>query len=378
MTLRPHTANTAADPYRYYAELRANGPLVRDEESGLVVATTLQAVRAVLSATGAQTRPATAPVPPTIADTPAGRIFGKLVRMTDGAVQQRAKAGVVAALKTVSATDLGREAAREAATILSGQRVTPTALGFEVPVRVVAGALGFSGPDRRHARDLIADFVNCISPLSNPQQIAAAVGATGHLESRVAGLIEKDTPGLAGALDAAISGQGVDDRLLRVANAIGVMSQTYDATGALVSLALVALARHPGARAMFAADPVAFVREVARHDAPIQNTRRFFNTPATLLGTEITDGQAVLLLLASANRDPAGNPHADIFDPARATPVSMTFSEGAHHCPGQEIALHLAAGVVTALLESGFDPASIPLDDLRYLPSANARIALVG
>ncbi|MGL4310641.1 MAG: cytochrome P450 [Paracoccaceae bacterium] len=378
MTLHPHTANTTDDPYPYYAALRAQGPLIRDEESGLVVATTLQAVRAVLGAREAQTRPASAPVPPTIADTPAGYIFGKLVRMTDGAVQQQAKAAVIAALKTVSAADLGRQAARESAAILSTRRIAPTALGFEVPVRVMAGALGFSGQDRGHARDLIADFVNCISPLSTPMQIGAATHAAGYLESRVTGLIEKGAPGLAALLDAAMSGQAGDNRLLSVANAIGLMSQTYDATGALVSLSLVALARHPGAHAMFAADPIALMREVARHDAPIQNTRRFFHAPASVLGTEIAQDQAVLLLLASANRDPAGNADADIFDPARAAPVSMTFSEGAHHCPGQEIALHLAAGVVAALLEAGFDPATIPLDALRYLPSANARIALVG
>jgi len=376
MTLRPHTAGTAADPYPYYAALRAAGDLVRDTEGGLLVATSLAAVRAVLASPAARTRPADAPVPSAIADTPAGRVFGRLVRMTDGALQSEAKAALQRALASVAPDGLGRAAGREAAGILAARAVGPTALGSEVPVRVMARALGFSGDDRAVARALTAEFVACISPLSGPDQIAAAIVAAERLEAMVARLIENGAPGLASAVAGEMAPLVPGDRMLRVANAIGLMSQTYDATGALVSLALVSLARVPGGRALFAADPVAFLREVARHDAPIQNTRRFFHAPAEVLGTRIEAGQAVLLLLASANRDPEGNPDPDRFDPGRNAPVSLTFSQGAHRCPGEEIALHLAAGTVGALLDAGFDPAAIALGDLVYAPSANARIAL--
>jgi cytochrome P450 len=378
MSLAPHTAGTTADPYPYYARLRAEGPLTLHAESGLLVATTLAAVRAVLAAGTARTRPADAPVPPVIADTPAGRVFGRLVRMTDGVTQGEAKAAIVRALSGVSPESLGRAARDEAAALLASGPVGPTALGFEVPVRVMAGALGFTGDERAVARDLIAEFVACISPLSGPDQIAVAITAADRLDVMVARLIDARMPGLALAVADEMAPRLPDDPILRVANTIGLMSQTYDATGALVSLALVSLAREPDGRALFAADPIAYLREVARYDAPIQNTRRFFHAPAEILGTPVAAGTAVLLLLASANRDPAGNPDPDRFDPARPAPVLTTFSEGAHRCPGEELALHLAAGTVTALLAAGFDPEAIPLGELVYAPSANARIAMIG
>jgi cytochrome P450 len=367
-----------ADPYPYYAQLRAEGPLIRHAESGLLVATTLTAVRAALAAGAARTRPADTPVPPAIVDTPAGRVFGRLVRMTDGATQAEAKAALVRTLADISPRHLGRIACDEAAALLAERPINPNALGFEVPVRVMAGALGFAGEDSAVARDLIAEFVACISPLSGPDKIKAAIAAADRLDAMVARLIDDRAPGLALGIADEMALRLPTDPLLRVANAIGLMSQTYDATGALVSLALVSLARVPGGRDLFATDPVAYLREVARHDAPIQNTRRFFHAPGQLLDVPVAAGQGVLLLLASANRDPAGNAVPDRFDPARTAPVSMTFSDGPHRCPGEEIALYLAAGTLAALLASGYEPEEIALDRLIYAPSANARIALIG
>jgi cytochrome P450 len=376
MTLTPPTAGMAADPYPYYADLRALGPLFRDDESGLLIATTAGAVREVL-ASGAQTRPSDAPVPPAIVDTPAGRIFGRLIRMTDGLVQREVKAAVATALGRVTDEALGAEARQEAARLLAAGGIGPTALGFQVPVRVMAGALGFGGDSRGELRDLIADFVQCISPLSGPDAIEAAIAAAAELESRVAGLLGDGKTGLACYLRAALERPQAAYSGHVLANAVGLLSQTYDATGALVGVALVTMARYPDSLDAFRAAPVEYLREVARFDAPIQNTRRFFHGPDRLLGTDVKAGDAVLLLLASANRDPEVNPDPDVFDPARANLMSYTFSMGTHRCPGEEIALHLAAGTLRALLDSGFSPVSIDLAGLRYQTSANARIPML-
>src|SRR5206468_3262718 len=64
-----------------------------------------------------------------------------------------------------------------------------------------------------------------------------------------------------------------------------------------------------------APERVAFVREVARHDSPVHNTRRFAASTITLHGKDIREGQALLVLLAAANRDPAVNPDPDVFRP---------------------------------------------------------------
>src|SRR5205823_10079544 len=95
-----------------------------------------------------------------------------------------------------------------------------------------------------------------------------------------------------------------------VANRVGFLTQSYEATAGLIGLTLVALARRPELRAR---DFEAVVREVARHDAPVQNTRRFVARAVTIAGGAVAPGDTVLVVLAAANRDPSANPDPDVF-----------------------------------------------------------------
>jgi cytochrome P450 len=80
----------------------------------------------------------------------------------------------------------------------------------------------------------------------------------------------------------------------------------------------------------------------------------------------------VLVLLASANRDDAACGDADRFDPWRAAPC-LTFGNGRHACPGQGLAVRMAAAIVDAWLEQGLDPET-DCARWRYLLSLNARL----
>ena len=111
--------------------------------------------------------------------------------------------------------------------------------------------------------------------------------------------------------------QGLDT--VQSANRIAMMQQSLDATAGLVGNTVRLLRDRPELAA--GAPPLetwrAIVAEVARWDAPVQNTRRFAAADLTLAGQAIAQGQGVLLLLASANRDQALNRDPDVFDPAR-------------------------------------------------------------
>src|ERR1700736_469103 len=80
----PIAAVTHPDPYPYYSKLAVDRPLYRDERLGLWVASSAAAVTAVLASDICRVRPPSEPVPKAIAGSPAGAIFGHLVRMTDG------------------------------------------------------------------------------------------------------------------------------------------------------------------------------------------------------------------------------------------------------------------------------------------------------
>ena len=84
-------------------------------------------------------------------------------------------------------------------------------------------------------------------------------------------------------------------------------------------------------------------------------------------------GDAILVLLAAANRDPAANSEPGRFDPGRKAPRLFTFGVGVHACPGERFAVSIAAAGIAEVLRSGIDLAPL-LAHRAYRPSANGRL----
>lgn len=93
----------------------------------------------------------------------------------------------------------------------------------------------------------------------------------------------------------------------------------------------------------------AVVEEVLRYDPPVQLTGRAVLADTELAGTPLRRGQAVVLLLAGANRDPDAYPDPGRFDLTRDPgPEHLAFSGGIHYCLGAPLArLELAAAFRT-------------------------------
>jgi cytochrome P450 len=165
-----------------------------------------------------------------------------------------------------------------------------------------------------------------------------------------------------------------------LANLIGFMSQTYEATAGLIGNTLVALARDDDLCRRASGDDALLrrvIEEVARHDPPVHNTRRFVAQDCIIAGQPMKSGDQILVVLAAANRDPAlhARPHA--FDPEHADRRSFTFGAGRHACAGQAIATAIAAAGVQALMAQGTDIASL-VGPVQYRRSVNSRIPLFG
>jgi cytochrome P450 len=156
------------------------------------------------------------------------------------------------------------------------------------------------------------------------------------------------------------------------------MTQAYEATAGLIGNSLRALAARPGLRASVAANPAqleAVIREVLRHDAPVQNTRRFLAADGVIGGQPMAAGDTVLVVLAAANHDTAANPRPERFDEARASRRTFTFGVGPHACPGETLAESIARAGVESLLAHGLDLDALPARP-GYQPSGNVRIPL--
>jgi len=165
------------------------------------------------------------------------------------------------------------------------------------------------------------------------------------------------------------------DQARVIANALGFLWQAYDATAGLIGNTLLAIARDPSLAKTGSMIRVA--AEVARHDAPVQNTRRFVAENGEIAGEKMKQGDTILVVLAAANRDPSANPNPELFDANRANPKTFTFGHGSHSCPGASLATTIAAAGVESLLNAGLDIAPLA-ERATYRPSANIRIPLLG
>jgi cytochrome P450 len=88
------------------------------------------------------------------------------------------------------------------------------------------------------------------------------------------------------------------------------------------------------------------IKEVLRYDGPIQGVFRTTTRDVEVRGTTIAAHSEVLLLWASANRDPEVFPDPDRFDIERTPNEHMAFGRGIHFCLGAPLA-RLEARIAT-------------------------------
>lgn len=378
--LDPISAVTAADPYPYYALLAADRPFYRDRVLGLWVAASAQSVEAVFLNDRMRTRPLHEPIPRPITGTPMAAVYSRLARMTDGEAQVAAKRVIVAALEHVDPFEIAAISRRCAAQLLQacppGHPDCVPSLAFTLPALVIATLLGLSADAASESVRWTAAFVRSIAAGCSGDDIERGIPATSALDAALRERLPAPAPG---TLLAALLGEarlrGVCEEVA-IANAIGLLFQSYDASAGLIGNTLVALARmHSDLREACSRDPElleAVVIEVARYDAPVQNTRRFVAREASICGARLRAGEAVLVVLASANRDPQANADPHRFDPSRSKPRTYTFGDGKHACPAACIAIAIASSGVQALVRAGIDTGAFEYTD--YLPSVNVRI----
>jgi cytochrome P450 len=368
----PVAAVIHPNPYPYYAQLVERSPFERDSGLGLWVAASAEAVRATLESDACRVRPLDEPVPKALLGSPAAEIFRHLVRMNDGAGHCPFKQAVSASLGSIDRLRLAQESERWAAQ-LAETSGSANAFMFDLSAHVVGSLIGLPADRLTDVAAWMADFVRCLSPISGPQQIEAGKIAAGRLLELFRSRLGRGEQGtLLAALEREASAVGRADADVIAANAIGFLSQAYEATAGLIGNTLLVLGGRPelGTRADALAATVA---EVVRWDAPVQNTRRFVASDATIAGREVRRGEAILVVLAAANRDPRTNRDPARFDPDRPDRRSFTFGAGVHACPGETIAATIARAGIAALLMRGRMQAGSGAAP-HYRPSANTRI----
>ena len=315
-----------------------------DAGRGLWVAAGAALVEEVLGHPALRVRPLAEPVPAAIAGGSAGEVFGALVRMNEGDRHAAPKLALQRALAFAASGEFAQQRAQAVAAALLASGRPIGAWAFEAPVSTVASLLGFADAQLPAVARWMGEFVACLSPLSSAARIERAHAASLRLLGAMRELLQAAPQGsLAAAVaqEAAAAGWQNDHAIL--ANLVGLLSQTYEATAGLLGNSLVAIqqgAASDGANAL--------VAQVMESDPPIINTRRFAAERCMVGGVTVEAGQVILVMLGAAKRG---------------------FGHGRHACPGQQLAQQIAAGCIEALR-------SKPLPQLSwtYRASVNARI----
>lgn len=178
-----------------------------------------------------------------------------------------------------------------------------------------------------------------------------------------------------------ILARSVIDGDIRREQALGIAIVLFGAggesTAALIGSALHTLARKPEVAAQLLAKPELtplFIEEVIRLEPPFKFHYRAVRRSCELDGYELHPGDRLMLLWASANRDPARFDDPDTLRLDRKqTRQHLGFGRGSHFCIGAGLARLEARVMIEALLESGFVPQCIPNTPPRYARSIFVR-----
>jgi cytochrome P450 len=232
-----------------------------------------------------------------------------------------------------------------------------------LPSHVVTNLLDIQDSAAPEICRWLDDLVRCFSPAATPLEVERGKIAAEQLLSAL-----NATKGFVTDLTGDVCRAGFEGPYLAVANALGLLFQSYEGIAGLIGNAVIELSyraqsaqkTHDDGRVL-----QSVVEHVVRNDSPVQNTRRFVAERVYALGKTFAQGDRVLLILAAANRDPKANGRV------------FTFGAGVHACPGGMIAMTIATKALECIVAQHTDLAPIA-GTVSYRPSQNTRIPLFG
>ena len=155
-----------------------------------------------------------------------------------------------------------------------------------------------------------------------------------------------------------------------VATCVLLLFAGHETTRNLLANGLKAILEHDAARTALASDPSGMpgaVEEVLRFDGPTKAMWRQVVEPVEYGGQRIEPGERVLLVQASANRDPRRFEASETFDVARGANRHVGFGYSIHYCLGAAIA-RLEGSIGLGAFLKRFPRASLATDNFEWHP----------
>ncbi|MGW7485729.1 cytochrome P450 family protein [Streptomyces sp. NPDC054786] len=355
------------DPFTGYGALREQGPVVRGrfmDDSPVWLVTRFEEVRQVLRDQRFVNNPASPPLDYPAEDNPLTRLMDMLglpeqfrvyllgsILNYDAPDHTRLRRLVSRAFMARKITNLRPRVEQIADTLLA--RLPEHAedgvvdlirhFAYPLPITVICELVGIPEADRPQWREWGADLISM-----EPDRLGATFPA---MIEHIHRMVRERRGALTDDLLSELIRTHDDDgsRLSDVEMVTMILTLVlagHETTAHLISNGTAALLTHPDQLRLLQEDPALFpraVHELMRWCGPVHMTQlRYATADVDLAGTRVRKGDAVQLILVSANFDPRHYTDPDRLDltrhPAGHAENHVGFGHGAHYCLGATLA----------------------------------------
>jgi pimeloyl-[acyl-carrier protein] synthase len=342
-----------ADPYPLYARLRREDPVHWDPFLHAWIVTRYDDVQRVLLEFSANRTPS----PAQLADmglsqlSPIAKVMVKQMLFMDVPAHTRLR-GLCSQAFTPPRVERLRSHIQEIANRLiddvapAGRMDLIHDFAAPLPATVTAEMLGVPTSDHRQLKAWSADFAEMLGNFQhNPDRAQRVLSTLEQMTAYFQDAIraQRVQPG-EGLVHALLAAEVDGDRLTEeevVANLVVTMVGGQETTTNLIGNGILTLLRHPEVLDELRLDlsliPSA-VEELLRFESPSQHTGRIAPRDVEIGGKKIRARDAVIAVMAAANRDPERFPDPDRLDIRRKENRHVAFGFGAHFCFGAPLA----------------------------------------
>ena len=380
VTYNPYEYDMHEDPYPTYARLRAEAPVYRSDEFDFWALSRHEDVLAAFRNVDSFSNAFGVSLDPSAFGPEAHRTMSFLALDPPKHTRMRSLVGKGFTPTKVNAME---ERIRE----ITLQHLEPALergtfdfiedFAGKVPMDVISELMGVPVADRAELRrlaDLVLHRDDGVYDVP-PEGMAAALDLDVYYQAMVDDRRKARTDDLTSALlDAEIDGDRLTDEEI-VAFLFLMVVAGNETTTKLLGNAWYWGWRNPDEMAKPFADASRvpdWVEETLRYDTSSQMLLRVLRHPIELHGTTIAEGQRVLLLVGSANRDESIFPDPERYDLDRDTTKLVSFGSGRHFCMGAPLA-RMEARIALSELVARVDSYDIDVAGVQRVHSINVR-----
>ncbi|WP_199254701.1 cytochrome P450 [Mycolicibacterium mengxianglii] len=337
----------AADPYPFYAQRRLAGNVVWDCEIGAWLVLGYEAAKQILGGPGWTSNPQANPNAPRAIRALDPEMLRRNILTVDGADHHRLRGAVrdVFTRSFITGLTAGVEA-------IASETIDHIPAGAEfdfmadvalpIPIAVAAAWLGLDVDSSRLLGEESPAISRMLGDFVDPAAVEGGTAAFATLLTELLPLAadRRHHPG-----DDLLSFLGADpdlelDDVVTMALIIAVAG--HETTANLLGAAIIRLLTpsSDGDRPVVTAETIdgRLCTELLRLDGPVQAVGRTATCDHIIDGVTIRATEAVLVVLAAGNRDPAVFSRPDRLQFHRAGPAPLAFGYGAHYCLGAALA----------------------------------------